>query len=97
MLSDLRYVMGVLEQEANRQGSMTIGISGQQEASEMFEKIKEVVYKYDTKSKRKETLKWNTWVSKCRRARAAGRLDVNQVENNEAGINEKEGNQTAEV
>ena len=89
--------MGVLEQEANRQGLTTIGISGQLEASQMFEKIKEGVYKYDTKSKRKETLQWNTWVSKCRRARTASTLNVNQVEINEVGINDKEGNQTAEV
>ena len=59
---------------------MTIDISGQGEASEMFEKIKEGVYKYDTKSKRKETLKWNTWVSKCRRARAPSAPNVNQLE-----------------
>ena len=45
--------MGVLEQDANRQGLTTIDISEQQEASEMFEKIKKGVYKYDTKSKRK--------------------------------------------
>ena len=89
--------MGVLEKEAKRQGLTTIGTSGQQEASEMFEKIKEGVYKYDTKSKRKETFKWNTWVCKCRRARAACALNVNQVENNEVGINEEEGNQTSEV
>ena len=69
-LSDLRYLMGVLEQKENRQGFTTIGVLGQQEATEMFEKTKEGVYKYDTKSKRKETLKWNTWISKCRRARA---------------------------
>ena len=41
--------MRVLEQKANKQGSMTIGISGQQEASKMFEMIKEGVYKYDMK------------------------------------------------
>ena len=35
---------------------ITIGISGHQEASEMFETIKKGAYKYDTKSKRKDTL-----------------------------------------
>ena len=63
----------------------------------MFKKIKDGVYKYDTKSKMKDTLKWNTWVFKCRRARAASALNVNQVENNEIGNNEKEDNQTAEI
>ena len=63
----------------------------------MFEKIKEGVYKFDTKSKKKETLKWNTWVSKYRRARAASASNLNQVENNEVVINEEDGNQTAEV
>ena len=89
--------MGVLGQQANRPGLTTIGISGQQEASEKFEKIKEGVYNYNSKSNRIEALKWNTWVSKCRRARAASALNVNQVENNEIGNNEKEGNQTAEI
>ena len=76
---------------------MTVGISGQQEASEMFEKIKEGVYKSDTKSKSKEPLKWNTRVSKCRRAIASSALNENQEENNEVEINEENGNQTAEV
>ena len=74
-----------------------IGISEQQEASEIFEKSKEGVCKYDTKSKRKDTLKWNTWVSRCRRARVSSATNVYQVENNEVEINEEEGNQTAEV
>ena len=76
---------------------MTMGNSGQQETSGIFEKIKEELYKYDTKSKRRETLKWNMWVSKCRRARAPSALNLNQVENNEVEIYEKDGNQTAEV
>ena len=83
--------MGVLEQEANRQSWTTIGISGQQEASEIFEKIKEGVYKYNTKSKRKETLKWNM------KARVSSASNVNQLKNNEVEINKEEGNQTAEV
>ena len=63
----------------------------------MFEKIKEGVYKYDTKSKRKETMNWNTCVSKCRRVRAASASNENQVEKNEVGTHEEEGNQIAEV
>ena len=44
--------MRVLEEEGNRQGLTTIVISGQQEASGIFEQIMKGVYKYDTKSKR---------------------------------------------
>ena len=76
---------------------MTVGISGQQEASEMFEKIKKGVYKYDTKSKKKDTLKWKTWVSKCKGARASSTSNVNHVEKNGEEINEEEVNQAAEV
>ena len=61
----------------------------------MFEEIG--VYKYNMKSKRKETSKCYTCVSKCRRARASSSLYVNWEENNEVEINEVEGNQTAEV
>ena len=63
----------------------------------MFEKIKREVYKYDTKLKRIETLKFNTRVSKCMRARAPSALNVNQEENNDVEINKEEGNQTAWV
>ena len=37
------------------------------DASAVFERLKGTVYKYDTKSKRKETLKWMTWATKCKR------------------------------
>ena len=64
-LTDMRLLMKVLEAEAMRQG-LSMPISTQQEASELFERIKDAIYKYDTKSKRKETLKWATWVKKVR-------------------------------
>lgn len=70
-LSDLRFLMGVLEFEARQQNKTTVGLKTQEEASVIFEEIKEGVYKYETKNKRKETLKWSTWSSKCRKASAS--------------------------
>merc|ERR1712127_369758 len=66
-LSDLRFLMNVLNEEAGRQGILLHQMRNQVEASAVFERVKGVVYKYDTKSKRKETLKWMTWATKCRR------------------------------
>ena len=74
ILSDLRYLMAVLDAEAERKGLSTAGLRTQLEASEIFEQVKEGVYKHHTTSKRKETLKWQTWVQKCRQAGAL-RLD----------------------
>ena len=48
--------MIVLEEETNWQALMAVGISGQQQASEMFEKIKEGVYTNDTKSKKERDI-----------------------------------------
>ena len=42
-------------------------------------------------------LKWNMWISKCRKARAVRALHVNWDENNDVEVKEEEGNQTAEV
>ena len=66
-LSDLRFLMNVLNEEAGRQGILLHMMRNQVEASAVFERVKGAVYKYDTKSKRKETLKWMTWATKCRR------------------------------
>ena len=67
-LSDMKYLMCILEDECVRQEVSTSRLQTQQEASEAFEKVKHAVYKHDTRSKRKETLKWQTWVQKCRKA-----------------------------
>ena len=69
-LSDLNFLMGVLEAEAQSIGKTTVGIRTQEEASELFEQIKFGVYRSDNSSKRRETLKWTTWATKCRRAKA---------------------------
>ena len=74
ILSDLRYLMSVLEAEAQRKGLSTEVIQTQLQASRIFEQVKQAVYKHHT-SKRKETLKWQTWVQKCRKA-GATRVDV---------------------
>ena len=75
VLSDLRYLMSVLDAEAQRKGLRTEDIQTQLQASRIFEQVKEAVYKHHTRSKRKETLKWQTWVQKCRKA-GATRVDV---------------------
>ena len=75
VLSDLRYLMSVLDAEAQRKGLRMEGIQTQLQASRIFEQVKEAVYKHHTRSKRKETLKWQTWVQKCRKA-GATRVDV---------------------
>ena len=97
LLSDLRFLMGILEEEAKRQSLTTVGISGEQEASELFGKIKKGCTSMIQNTKWKDTLKWNTWVSKCRRAGSSSALYVNQAENNEVDINNEEGNQTVKV
>ena len=60
ILSDLRYLISVLEVEAQRKGLNTEGIQTQIQVSRIFEQVKEAVYKNHTRSKRKETLKWQT-------------------------------------
>ena len=57
ILSDSRYLISVLEAEAQRKGLSTEGIQIQLQASRIFEQVKETVYKHHT-NKRKETLKW---------------------------------------
>ena len=59
--------MNVLNEEAGRQGKLLHQMRNQVEASVVFERLKGAVYKYDTKSKKKETFKWMTWATKCRR------------------------------
>ena len=76
VLSDLRYLMAVLDAEAERKRLSTQGLRTQLEASEIFEQIKEAVYKHHTTSKRKETLKWQTWVQKCRKNGATRIVNV---------------------
>ena len=56
--------MSVLEAEAQRKVLNTEGIQTQLQASRIFEQVKEAMYKHHTRSKRKETLKWQTWVQK---------------------------------
>ena len=69
-LCDLRYLMGVFEAAAVEKGVSTVDLSTQELAAEMFERLKTEVFKYEDKSKRKETLRWATWVQKCRRGKA---------------------------
>ena len=59
ILSDLRYLMSVLEAEAQRKGLTIEVIQTQLQASRIFKQVKEAVYKHHT-CKRKETLKWQT-------------------------------------
>ena len=65
-LSELRYLMAVMELECVRLGIDTDDLNDQQEASEAFEKVKECIYRYETRSTRKEQFKWQTWVKKLR-------------------------------
>ena len=76
ILTDLRYLMAVLDAEVERKGLTTQGLRTQLEASEIFEQIKEGVDKHHTTSNRKETLKWQTWVQKCRQTGALRIVDV---------------------
>ena len=62
ILSDLRYLMSVVEAEAQRKRLNLEDIQTQLQASRIFEQVKDAVYKHHTRSKRKETLKCQTWV-----------------------------------
>ena len=61
ILSDLKYLMSVVEVEAQGIGLNTEGIQTQLQASRIFEQFKEAVYKHHIRSKRKETFKKQTW------------------------------------
>ena len=74
-LNDMKYLMKVLEREAMVKG-LELNITTQEEASVLFENVKEAIYKYDTKSKRKETLKWATWVKKVRKGTMEELVDL---------------------
>ena len=82
-LSELRYLMSVIDQECVRQGIDTYEIKSQQDASEVFEKVKQCIYQYETRSSRKEQFKWQTWVKKLRSAGIryirAGRVELTDV------------------
>ena len=71
----MKYLMKVLEREAMVKG-LELNITTQEEASVLFENVKEAIYKYDTKSKRKETLKWATWVKKVRKGTMEELVDL---------------------
>ena len=71
----MKFLMNVLEREAIRQG-ISMHVTTQQEASELFEKIKVAVYRHDMKSKHRETLKWANWVKKVRKGSAENLVSV---------------------
>ena len=62
ILTDLQYLMSVLQAEAYKKGLNIQGVWIQLQASMIFQQVKEAVYKRHTRSMHKETLKWQTWV-----------------------------------
>ena len=81
-LSDIRFLMRYLERAANEKGRTCNRLASQEEATRLFEEIKDSVYKYDKESERAEQYKWATWVRKIRRARRQNgtRANVNGEE-----------------
>ena len=63
--------MGVFEAIAVARGTTTAELNTQEEAATMLEVLNSDVYQYETKIKRKETLRWATWVQKCCKANAS--------------------------
>ena len=81
-LSDIRFLMRYLERAANEKGRTCNRLASQEEATRLFEEIKDSVYKYDKESERAEQYKWAIWVRKIRRARRQNgtRANVNGEE-----------------
>ena len=90
-MSDIRFLMRHLEKAANEIGRTCNSLTLQEEASILFEEIKDSVYQYDKESERSEQYKWATWVRKLRRRRSRNeRRTRNTRTNGDKDENENE-------